>query len=205
MTVCSENAMGWLRLVGSLKVYVSFAEYSLFYRALLQKRPIILSSLLIEASPYHSICSKDKPITKKMLTYLKRGLYIWKETYVLTDRSVLTFLKETYIVTHMSVLTYFALSNKTQNRDFPVLNSDATFGLMWICTKVSRFWVSVNLCGEVLAIETSYENNEYSWTLCGYGYVSVCVCVDSYMCTYSHVYIYTYVYIYICIYVYIHT
>jgi len=30
--------MGWLRLVGSFKLYVSFAEYTLFYRALLQKR-----------------------------------------------------------------------------------------------------------------------------------------------------------------------
>jgi len=30
-------------------LYVSFAECSLFYRALLQKRPIILRSLLIEA------------------------------------------------------------------------------------------------------------------------------------------------------------
>ena len=37
-------AMGWLRLVGSLKSYVSFAEYSLFYRALLQKRPIMLGA-----------------------------------------------------------------------------------------------------------------------------------------------------------------
>jgi len=27
-------AMGWLRLVASLKSYVSFAEYCLFYRAL---------------------------------------------------------------------------------------------------------------------------------------------------------------------------
>jgi len=43
--------MGWLRLVGSLKVYVSFAEYSLFQRVLLQKRPIILRSLLIVATP----------------------------------------------------------------------------------------------------------------------------------------------------------
>ena len=31
---------------------VSFAEYSLFYRALLQKRPVILRSLLIVATPY---------------------------------------------------------------------------------------------------------------------------------------------------------
>jgi len=44
--------MGWLRLVGSLKLQVSSAEYRLFYRALLQKRPIILRSLLVEATPY---------------------------------------------------------------------------------------------------------------------------------------------------------
>jgi len=35
------SLMGWLRSVGSIKLYVSFAEYCLFYRALLQKRPII--------------------------------------------------------------------------------------------------------------------------------------------------------------------
>jgi len=33
--------MGWLQSVGSIKLYVSFAEYTLFHRALLQKRPII--------------------------------------------------------------------------------------------------------------------------------------------------------------------
>ena len=35
-----------------LKLYVSFAEYRLFYRALLQKRLIILRSLLTKATPY---------------------------------------------------------------------------------------------------------------------------------------------------------
>jgi len=44
--------MGWLRLVGSLKIQVSFAEYRLFYRALLQKRPVIFRCLLTEATPY---------------------------------------------------------------------------------------------------------------------------------------------------------
>jgi len=48
------QAMGWLRLVGSLKVYVSFAEHSLFHRALLQKRPTILRSLLIVATPHEN-------------------------------------------------------------------------------------------------------------------------------------------------------
>ena len=44
--------MGWLWLVGSFKTWVSFAEYCLLYRALLQKRPIILGSLLIVATSY---------------------------------------------------------------------------------------------------------------------------------------------------------
>jgi len=47
-----RSTMGWLRLVGSIQFYVSFAEYSLCYRALLQKKPIILSILLTEATPY---------------------------------------------------------------------------------------------------------------------------------------------------------
>jgi len=49
-------AMGWLRLVSSLNLKVSFVEYSVFYRALLQKslqkRRVILRSLLIVATAY---------------------------------------------------------------------------------------------------------------------------------------------------------
>jgi len=50
--MCDTTSMGWLRLVGSLKLQVSFAEYRLFYMALLQKRPIILRSLQVIATPY---------------------------------------------------------------------------------------------------------------------------------------------------------
>ena len=46
-TVSSFSTMGWLRLVGSLELQVSFAEYRLFHKALLQKRPVILRSLRI--------------------------------------------------------------------------------------------------------------------------------------------------------------
>ena len=46
-----HSDMGWLRSVGSIKLQVSFAEYCLFYRALLQKRPTILSILLSKATP----------------------------------------------------------------------------------------------------------------------------------------------------------
>jgi len=47
----SNTDLGWLRFVGSLKSWAFFAEYSIFCRAFLQKRPVILRSLLIVATP----------------------------------------------------------------------------------------------------------------------------------------------------------
>jgi len=49
--------MGWLRLVGSLKLQVSFAKDPYKRDDILQKRSIILRSLLIEATPYVLIIS----------------------------------------------------------------------------------------------------------------------------------------------------
>ena len=48
----SCHTMGWLRLVGSLKLLVSFGKEPYKRDDILQKRPIILRSLLIVASPY---------------------------------------------------------------------------------------------------------------------------------------------------------
>ena len=44
--------MGWLRLVGSLKLQVSFAKEPYKRDNILQKRPLILRSLQIVATPY---------------------------------------------------------------------------------------------------------------------------------------------------------
>jgi len=44
------RGVGGLWLVASSKIKISFAEYSLFYRALLQKKPIFEGSLLIVAT-----------------------------------------------------------------------------------------------------------------------------------------------------------
>ena len=43
--------MGWLRLVGSIKLLVSFAKEPYERDAILQKRPILLSILLTVATP----------------------------------------------------------------------------------------------------------------------------------------------------------
>ena len=45
------DAMGWLRLVSSLKLQVSFPKEPFTGDDILQKRPMILRSLLIVATP----------------------------------------------------------------------------------------------------------------------------------------------------------
>ena len=45
--------MGWLQLVGSIKIYISFAKEPFKIDDILQKRPNILSILLTVATPYH--------------------------------------------------------------------------------------------------------------------------------------------------------
>jgi len=46
-----DKDMGWLRLLGSLKLYVSFAKEPYKRDLILRKRPIFLRSLLIAATP----------------------------------------------------------------------------------------------------------------------------------------------------------
>jgi len=55
--------MGWLRLVGSLKLQVCFAKEPYKRDNILQKRPMISRSLLIEATPY---------------TYMYTNMYVYK-------------------------------------------------------------------------------------------------------------------------------
>ena len=50
----APSVMGWLQLVGSSKLQVSFAKECYKRDKILQKRPIILSRLLIVTTPYLS-------------------------------------------------------------------------------------------------------------------------------------------------------
>ena len=47
-----KRPMGWLRVVGSFKLQVSFAKEPYKRDYILQKRPVILKSLRIVATPY---------------------------------------------------------------------------------------------------------------------------------------------------------
>jgi len=59
-----------LRVVCSLKWQVSFAEYRLFYRALWQKRPIILRSLQIRATPYSFLTLTIPWVSQKLWVWV---------------------------------------------------------------------------------------------------------------------------------------
>jgi len=66
------RAMGWLWLVGSLKLQVSFAKEPYKRDDVLQKRPVILRSLLIVATPYDFICVSSSYVWRTVL-WLVRG------------------------------------------------------------------------------------------------------------------------------------
>ena len=60
----------YLRHRAGVHMAVFFAEYRLFYRALLQKRPIILSILLTEATPYRAsvlVCTTQDALCTRTL------------------------------------------------------------------------------------------------------------------------------------------
>jgi len=50
--------MGWLRLVGSIKLYVSFADYHRFYRALLAKETYDFIDPTNQSHPIRILVSK---------------------------------------------------------------------------------------------------------------------------------------------------
>jgi len=74
--------MWWLRLVGSLKLWVSFAKYCLFNRSLLQKRPKIWRGLLIVATPYVCTC---------IHVYICEHVCMCAYTHVCMPRSICLF------------------------------------------------------------------------------------------------------------------
>jgi len=59
-----KYGMGWLRLVGSLKLQVSFAKEPCKRDYILQKRPLILRSLVIVSTPYCNIDARLSNVSR---------------------------------------------------------------------------------------------------------------------------------------------
>jgi len=99
--------MGWLRLVGSLKLQVSFAKEPCKRDYILQKRPIILRSLLIVATSYAWRDSRRKRAVKncsdiwmcQCISHMNGSCY--------TCERVMSFMNESFRITNESwVYTY---------------------------------------------------------------------------------------------------
>jgi len=69
--------MGWLRLVGFLKLQVSFAKEPYKRDYILQKRPMILRSLLIVATPYEGFVSQVSEIYESCHIWMNEACHIW--------------------------------------------------------------------------------------------------------------------------------
>ena len=72
----NRQNMGWLRLVGSIKLQVTFAKEPYKRDDILQKRHVILSTILTVATPYpplskQTICQTDQDMVKKVHSYLR--------------------------------------------------------------------------------------------------------------------------------------
>ena len=80
--------MWWLRLIGSWKFLVSFAKELYKRDDILQKRPRILRSLLVEATPYRYV-----------------SMYVWKNPYL----SVQTISIYTYIYIYILAYIYICI------------------------------------------------------------------------------------------------
>jgi len=113
-----------LYYLGSIKWQVSFEEYRLFYRALLQKRPIILPILLTKATPYALLSiiiyylSSDVSDLLSHVCYLSWNQYLSSKVYHLSTSSNIFFLLSMsatiyYLsfstICHLSSDAYYAL------------------------------------------------------------------------------------------------
>ena len=93
--------MGWLWLVGSIKLQVSFAKEPYTRDNILQKRPIILSILLTVATPYRYI---QECILARVdiLTYMHIHTYIYIRGCILARVDMFIYIY-IYIYTHIHI------------------------------------------------------------------------------------------------------
>ena len=100
--------MGWLRLVGSLKLWVSFAEYRLFYRALLQTCVgHSFSHLIWHMRVKHHFTSEDEIHRLSTLCIFVIKKHFLKRTVTLEDMAhVLNKYRLRGHTTHCNTHTY---------------------------------------------------------------------------------------------------
>jgi len=174
----SQEHMGWLRLAGSLRLQVSFAECSLFYRALLQKRPIILRSLLTEATPYQYI---------SVCIYICIQIYMCAYKYIYIQM-LLTLL--VYVCTHIYAYKYMLLYAYTNIYAYKYIVREYKYVCIQMYCVHTNIYAYTHICMYIqIYMHTNiwyvYTNRDVSRHICMhlYLYTNICMCILIYMHT----------------------
>jgi len=106
---------GWLRLAGSLKLLVFFAEYRLFYRALLQKRPIITYSIMHYQYLWYVLSILHRmywhPIYDMTHWYVTWLIHVWRDSFIWDlTRLYMTWLVHTWHASFICDMTHTRVS-----------------------------------------------------------------------------------------------
>jgi len=166
--------MGWLRLVGCLKMQVSLQNKGLFCRALLQKRPIFLSILLIVATPYQTHISHTtiSHISHTTITYCYQSHARTIHPHACTGTSQ---AQHRHMHRHIHTCTYANIRARACILIYVVHTCPRTVGALKIqlSTKSTGLW--------------------YSFLIC----TRECSCVYIYVYMYICIYVYIYIYLFI--------
>jgi len=157
--------MGWLRLVGSFKLQVSFAKEPCKRDNTLQKRPRILRSLLTVATPYAThlyvimyvytkICGEYTICATSLCYYMHLHENLWW-VYNIQNISMLLCIYKFKFVVNIRYAKYL-------------------YAIIYIYTK---------LCVEYMTCKISLFSI--------YAYMYICLCVYVYICMYMCMHIYT--------------
>jgi len=76
------SSLGLLRVVGSIKLQLSFAKEPYKRDYILQKRPVILRSLLIVATPSPLFSRDKKETSRQKATMREQKIYIYVFTKI---------------------------------------------------------------------------------------------------------------------------
>jgi len=190
--------MGWLRIVGCLKIYVSLQNIGLFCRSLLQKRPIFLSILLIVATPYWDL-------TKETRTSIPRNsTHDYTQCHITTHNAIHNVTSSNEMPHNIGCTLGFDKGDKSKYtnakrliKGFKALKHDQCIGVyVCVCVHVygcacacARKSGSLGLfCKRDLVIESLLNACQ---RIC-----SSARCLNINTCIYRHICIYIYTYIY---------
>ena len=180
--------VGWLRLVGSFKLQVSFAEYSLFCTALLQKRPYNFKEPTDRSHPICSIAIVLDSISSALTfenwyspAYLQTCTPTLS-THLHTSTHTCTHLHtRAHIHTHVHTSTHTALTSEHFYQLCVGLGSCLATRCVYVCVCVC-VW-----CVDLYQLYMEQDSCFRTRYVCACVCVSVCACfvVCVYMCIWT--------------------